>query len=159
MSQRIDAFKQSPELIQKLADFGTSVDDCGIEKTILLLVSIRASQMNGCAFCLDMHVKEAKLNGERELRLYHLPAWRESTLFAPRERAALAWTEALTKLGDLGVSDEIYQRVVAHYSEKELSDLTFAVMSINAWNRLNIAFRKVPGSADAAFGLDKANLR
>jgi AhpD family alkylhydroperoxidase len=158
MSQRIDAFKQSPELIQKLIEFSTVVDNCGIEKSILLLVSIRASQINGCAFCLDMHVKEAKLNGERELRLYHLPAWRESTLFAPRERAALAWTEALTKLGDLGVPDELYQRVVAHYSEKELSDLTFAVMSINAWNRLNIAFRKVPGSADAAFGLDKANL-
>jgi AhpD family alkylhydroperoxidase len=159
MSERIDAFSQSPELIQKLIDFSTAVDDCGIEKPILLLVSIRASQMNGCAFCLDMHVKEAKLNGERELRLYHLPAWRESTLFAPRERAALAWTEALTKLGELGVSDEIYQRVAAHYSDKELSDLTFAVMSINAWNRLNIAFRKIPGSADAAFGLDKANLR
>ena len=159
MSQRIDAFKQSPELIQKLVEFSTAVDDCGIEKTILLLVSIRASQMNGCAFCLDMHVKEAKLHGERELRLYHLPAWRESTLFAPRERAALAWTEALTKLGELGVSDELYQRVVEHYSDKELSDLTFAVMSINAWNRLNIAFRKAPGSADAVYGLDKANLR
>lgn len=159
MSQRIDAFKQSPEQIQKLVEFSTAVDDCGIEKTILLLVSIRASQMNGCAFCLDMHVKEAKLNGERELRLYHLPAWRESTLFEPRERAALAWTEALTKLGDFGVSDEVYERVLKHYSEKELSDLTFAVMAINAWNRLNIAFRKVPGSADAAFGLDKANLR
>ena len=159
MSQRIDAFKQSPELIQKLVEFSTAVDDCGIEKTILLLVSIRASQMNGCAFCLDMHVKEAKLHGERELRLYHLPAWRESTLFAPRERAALAWTEALTKLGELGVSDELYQRVVEHYSDKELSDLTFAVMSINAWNRLNVAFRKAPGSADAVYGLDKANLR
>jgi AhpD family alkylhydroperoxidase len=159
MSQRIDAFKQSPELIQKLAEFSTRVDDCGIEKTVLLLVSIRASQLNGCAFCLDMHVKEAKLNGERELRLYHLPAWRESTLFAPRERAALAWTEALTKLDALGVPDELYQRVLGQYSEKELSDLTFAVMAINAWNRLNIAFRKVPGSADAVFGLEKANLR
>lgn len=159
MSQRIDAFKQSPELIQKLIEFSTAADNCGIERTTLLLVSIRASQLNGCAFCLDMHVKEAKLHGERELRLYHLPVWRESTLFAPRERAALAWTEALTKVGDLGLSDEIYQRVAAHYSEKELSDLTFAVMSINAWNRLNIAFRKVPGSADAAFGLDKADLR
>ncbi len=159
MSHRIDAFKQSPELIQKLVDFSTRVDDCGIDKTILLLVSIRASQLNGCAFCLDMHVKEAKLHGERELRLYHLPAWRESTLFEPRERAALAWTEALTKLGDLGVPDELYQRVLGQYSEKELSDLTFAVMAINAWNRLNIAFRKIPGSADAAFGLEKANLR
>lgn len=159
MNQRIDAFTQSPELTQELVRFSTAVDACGIDKTILLLVSIRASQVNGCAFCLDLHVKEAKLHGERELRLYHLPAWRESTLFAPRERAALAWTEALTKLGELGVTDEIYQRVSAHYLEKELSDLTFAVMSINAWNRLNIAFRKIPGSADAAFGLEKANLR
>jgi AhpD family alkylhydroperoxidase len=159
MNPRIDAFAQSPELIQKLAEFSTTVDDCGIDKTILLLVSIRASQLNGCAFCLDMHVKEAKLHGERELRLYHLPAWRESPLFEPRERAALAWTEALTKLGEHGVPDEIYQRVVEHYSDKELSDLTFVVMSINAWNRLNIAFRKVPGSVDAAYGLDKANLR
>ena len=159
MNPRIDAFTQSPELIQKLAEFSTAVDDCGIDKTILLLVSIRASQLNGCAFCLDMHVKEAKLHGERELRLYHLPAWRESPLFEPRERAALAWTEALTKLGEHGVPDEIYQRVVEHYSDKELSDLTFAVMSINAWNRLNIAFRKAPGSVDAAYGLDKANLR
>lgn len=159
MIQRIDAFIQSPELTQELVRFSTAVDACGIDKTILLLVSIRASQVNGCAFCLDLHVKEAKLHGERELRLYHLPAWRESTLFAPRERAALAWTEALTKLGELGVTDEIYQRVSAHYLDKELSDLTFAVMSINAWNRLNIAFRKIPGSADAAFGLDKANLR
>jgi AhpD family alkylhydroperoxidase len=158
MSQRIDAFKQSPELIQKLAEFSTAVDDCGIEKTILLLVAIRASQMNGCAFCLDVHVKEAKRNGERELRLYHLPVWRESMLFAPRERTALAWTEALTKLGELGVSDELYQRVLSQYSEKELSDLTFAVMAINAWNRLNIAFRKIPGSADAAYGLSTANL-
>jgi AhpD family alkylhydroperoxidase len=159
MSQRIDAFKQSPELVQKLVEFSNGVDDCGIEKTILLLVSIRASQLNGCAFCLDMHVKEARLNGERELRLYHLPAWRESTLFDPRERAALAWTEALTKLGEHGVPDDVYNRVLEHYSDKELSDLTFAVMAINAWNRLNIAFRKVPGSADAAFGLDKAGLR
>src|SRR3954465_8757164 len=144
MNQRIDAFKLSPELVQTLAEFSTLVDDCGIEKTILLLVSIRASQINGCIFCLDMHVKEAKLNGERELRLYHLPAWRESPLFELRERAALAWTEALTKLGEGGVSDELYQRVLGQYSEKELSDLTFSVMAINAWNRLNIAFRKVP---------------
>ena len=159
MSQRIDAFKLSPGLVQKLGQFSAAVDSCGIEKTILLLVSIRASQVNGCAFCLDMHVKEAKLHGERELRLYHLPAWRESALFAPRERAALAWTEALTKFGDLGVPDELYERVAAQFSAKELSDLTFAVMAINAWNRLNIAFRKPPGSADAAYGLDKANLQ
>jgi len=158
MSQRIDAFKHSSNLFQKLIEFSTAVDGCGIEKKTLLLVSIRASQINGCAFCLDMHVKEAKLNGERELRLYHVSTWRESALFDPRERAALAWTEALTKLGEHGVPDEIYESVLTQFTEKELSDLTFAVMAINAWNRLNIAFRKIPGSADAAFGLDKANL-
>ena len=98
------------------------------------------------------------MHGERELRLHHLVIWRESTLFAPRERAALEWTEALTKLADLGVSDEIYERVRTQFSEKELSDLTYEVMAINAWNRANVAFRTVPGSADKAFGLDKANL-
>ena len=105
-----------------------------------------------------MHAKEAKIQGERELRLYHLAAWRESTLFQPRERAALAWTEALTKLPEQGIPDDLYERIRQQLSEKEMSDLTFVVMSINAWNRINIAFKMVPGSADAAFGLGKANL-
>ena len=98
------------------------------------------------------------MHGERELRLHHLAIWRESTLFAPRERAALAWTEALTRLPEHGVSDDIYERVRTQFSEKELSDLTFEVTAINGWNRANVAFRTVPGSADKAFGLDKANL-
>jgi alkylhydroperoxidase family enzyme len=101
----------------------------------------------------------AKLHGERELRLYHLAAWRDSTLFAPRERAALAWTEVLTKLPEQGVPDEIYERVRTQLSEKEISDLSFVVMVINSWNRLNVGFRSVPGSADARFGLDKAGLK
>jgi alkylhydroperoxidase family enzyme len=106
-----------------------------------------------------MHIKQAKIHGERELRLHHIAAWRESTLFIPRERAALAWTEVLTRIPDQGVPDDIYERVRTQLSEKEISDLTFLVMSINAWNRLNVAFKTVPGSSDIAFGLDKAGLQ
>jgi AhpD family alkylhydroperoxidase len=158
MSQRIDYIKQSPDLVKLLSELSESIDKGSMDQTILELAAIRASQLNGCTFCLDLHVKEAKIHGERELRLHHLAAWRESTLFVPRERAALAWTEVLTKLPEQGVPDELYERVRGQLSEKELSDLTFAVMAINAWNRINIAFRRVPGSADKAYGLDKANL-
>jgi AhpD family alkylhydroperoxidase len=122
------------------------------------LMRLRASQINGCAFCVDMHVKEAKIHGESELRLYHVAIWRESNLFAPRERAALAWTEVLTKLPEGGVPDELYERVRGQLSEKEISDLTFSIMAINAWNRVSVAFKSVPGSADKLYGLDKAGL-
>ena len=158
MTQRITYIQQSPELFKKFLEFSNQLKDSAIEQSIRDLVSTRASQINGCGFCVDMHVKEARLHGERELRLHHLAVWRESTLFAPRERAALAWTEALTKLAELGVPDDIYERVRTQFSEKELSDLTYEIMSINAWNRANVAFRTVPGSADKVFGLDKANL-
>ena len=158
MSQRINYIQQSPQLFKKPPEFSNQLKNCAIEESIRDLVSIRASQINGCGFCVDMHVKEARLHGERELRLHHLAIWRESPLFAPRERAALAWVEALTKLAEHGVSDEIYEHVRTQFSEKELSDLTYEVMAINAWNRANIACRTVPGSADKAFGLDKANL-
>jgi AhpD family alkylhydroperoxidase len=150
--------QQSPELFKKLIDFNSLVDRSSIEGPIRNLVAIRASQMNGCAFCVDMHVKQAKIHGERELRVHHLVAWRESTLFNPRERAALAWTEALTKLGEQGVADEIYERVRTQLSEKEISDLSFVVAATNAWNRLNVGFRTVPGVHDKAWGLDKAKL-
>jgi len=158
MTQRINYIRQSPELFKKFMEFSTALKSSAIEDPIRDLVSIRASQLNGCSFCLDMHVKEARIHGERELRIHHLAAWRDSTLFAPKERAALAWAEALTKLPEHGVSDDIYERVGAELSEKELSDLTFDVMAINAWNRANIAFKTVPGSADKAFGLEKAQL-
>ncbi|SIT52040.1 conserved hypothetical protein [Paraburkholderia piptadeniae] len=158
MTQRINYMQQSPELFKKFLDFTNQLKDCAIEGSIRDLVSIRASQINGCAFCVDMHIKEARIHGERELRLHHVAIWRESTLFAPRERAALEWTEALTKLSEHGVPDDIYERVRTQFSEKELSDLTFEVMAINGWNRASIAFKAVPGSADKGYGLDKANL-
>lgn len=158
MTQRLDYMQQSPELFRKFIDFDVLVKAGAIEESILDLVAVRASQMNGCGFCLDMHVKQAKIHGERELRIHHLAAWRESTLFVPRERAALAWTEVLTKLPEHGVPDEIYERVRTQLSEKELSDLSFAVMAINAWNRINVGFRTVPGAYDKAFGLGKAGL-
>jgi AhpD family alkylhydroperoxidase len=158
MTQRIDYMKQSPAPFKKLVDLNMAIHDGAIETSILDLVALRASQINGCGFCVDMHVKQATIHGERPLRLHHLAAWRESTLFIPRERAALAWTEALTTLSPLGVSDELYERVRGQLSEKEISDLTFEIMAINAWNRVNIAFQVVPGSYDKAFGIDKANL-
>jgi len=158
MTQRVNYMEQSPELFKKMVEFSMTENKSSIEKKILDLVHIRASQMNGCGFCLDMHMKEAKIHGERELRLYHTSIWRESALFDPRERAALAWTEILTKLPEHGVPDELYESVRGQFTEKEISDLTFSVMAINAWNRVNVAFKTEPGSADAAYGLNKAGL-
>jgi len=158
MTQRIDYQKQSPELFKKFVEFSLALKHSAIEQSIRDLVDIRASQINGCAFCVDMHVKEATIHGERPLRLHHVAAWRESTLFSPRERAALAWTEALTQIPAPGVADDVYERVRTQLSEKELSDLTFQVMSINAWNRVNVGFRVVPGTYDKAFGIDKSGL-
>ncbi len=155
---RLNYAAQSPELFKKLLDLATSIRKSSLDETIINLVEIRTSQLNGCSFCLDMHVKQAKLQGERELRLYHVATWRESPLFEPRERAALAWAERLTKLPDDGVPDDLYERVRGQFSDKELSDLTFAIMAINAWNRAGVAFRAVPGSADKVDGLDKAGL-
>lgn len=158
MTQRIDYQKQSPELFNKLAALNMLIGRSGIEEAICDLVDIRASQINGCAFCVDMHVKQAVIHGERPLRLHHLAIWRESPLFSPRERTALAWTEILTQLPPHGVPDGIYAQVREQFSEKELTDLTYAVMTINAWNRINIAFTSVPGAEDKAYGLDKAAL-
>jgi len=158
MTQRLNYAQKSPELLKKLSDLSAALKDSAIEQKIQDLVQLRASQINGCAFCLDMHVKEAKIHGESELRLYHVAIWRESNLFIPRERAALAWTEAVTKLPEGGIPDELYERVRGQLSEKEISDLTFSIMVINAWNRVSIAFKSVPGSADKFYGLDKAGL-
>lgn len=159
MTQRLNYAEQSSAYFKKFVAFSTSLNDSSIEEGIRHLVEIRASQLNGCALCVDMHIKQAAIHGERALRLHHLAIWRESTLFVPRERAALAWTEVLTKLPEHGVPDELFERVRTQLSEKEISDLTFIVMSINAWNRANVAFKTVPGAFDAAFGLDKANLQ
>jgi AhpD family alkylhydroperoxidase len=155
---RLNHMHQSPELFKKLVEFGSLVEKTAGDAVIGNLVKIRASQLNGCAFCVDMHIKQARLHGERELRIHHLNVWRESTLFSERERAALAWTEVLTKLPEHGVPNDIYASVSAVFSEKELSELSYEIITINAWNRLGIAFQSVPGSLDKAFGLDKAQL-
>jgi len=158
MSQRLNYFQVSEEQSRKYLEFSMSLKKTPIVREVGELVDVRASQINGCGFCLDMHVKQARIAGERELRLHHVAIWRESTLFSPRERAALAWTEAVTTLSPQGVSDAVYEEARAHLSEQEISDLTLLVVGINGWNRLNVAFRTVPGSADAAYGLDKAGL-
>jgi AhpD family alkylhydroperoxidase len=158
MTQRVDYQQQSPELYRKFAMFNAEVEHASIEASLRDLVFVRASQLNGCALCVDMHVKQATIHGERALRLHHLVIWRESPLFSAREQAALEWTEALTQIPPHGVSDEIYERARAQFSGKEIADLTFAIIAINAWNRANVAFRTVPGSFDKALGLDKANL-
>lgn len=158
MTHRIDYPQQAPELFKKFVEFNMALKKASIEESIVDLVSIRASQINGCTFCVDMHVKQATIHGERPLRLHHLAAWRDSTLFAPRERAALAWTEVLTQLPPQGVPDDLYERVRTQLSETEITDLTYSIMAINAWNRINVAFKSVPGALDKAWGLDKANL-
>lgn len=148
----------APELAGKLVDLSNAVKAGSLPITLLDLVYIRASVLNGCAFCVDMHIKEAKIHGERELRLHHLNVWRESSLYSARERAALGWVEAVTKLAEVGVPDDVYEAARGEFSEAELAELTFAITVINSWNRLSVASRKVPGSADAAYGLTQAGL-
>jgi AhpD family alkylhydroperoxidase len=122
------------------------VESSGLEKTLLELVKMRASQMNGCAYCIDMHTKDARLLGETEQRIYALNAWRETPFFNDRERAALEWTETVTRVGDTHVPDEVHDRVREQFSEAELVALTFAVVAINGWNRLAVSFRFPAGS-------------
>src|SRR5262249_49746232 len=118
----------------------------GLERALIELVKIRASQINGCAYCIDMHTQDARAGGETERRIYALNAWRETPFYTDRERAALAWAEAVTRIADGGVPDALYEEVRKHFGEKELADLTWAVAAINAWNRVAISFRSVPGT-------------
>jgi len=124
----------------------TFVRNCGLDHSLLELVKLRASQINGCAHCIDMHTKELRADGESEQRLYLLNAWRESPFYSDRERAALAWTEAVTLVADTQVPDEVYEEARKQFTEEELVNLTLALVAINGANRLNIAFRTVPGS-------------
>jgi len=158
MSQRVDFMRQSAGLARKLVELDTLFLQSSIEESIRHLVMIRASQINHCAFCIDMHIKQATVHGERPLRIHHLPVWRESTLFSARERASLEWTEVLTRLPEQGVPDDLYERVRAQLSEQEISDLSFTIGAINAWNRINVGFRSIPGSQDEAFGLTASGL-
>jgi AhpD family alkylhydroperoxidase len=145
MEQRLDYPRLAPEAARAMYGLGTYLAGCGLEHALLELVKIRASQINGCAYCIDMHTKDARAAGETEQRIYALNAWRETPFFNERERAALAWVEAVTRIGD-GVPDELYAEARERFSEKELVDLTWAVAAINAWNRIAISFRSVPGS-------------
>jgi AhpD family alkylhydroperoxidase len=146
MEARMDFKKVSPQGAKAIGEMHAFVHKCGLERTLLELVKLRASQVNGCAQCIDMHTKELRAGGESEQRLYLLCVWRESPFYSERERAALAWTEALTLIIDGHVPDEIYERARRQFSEEELANLTVAIVAINGANRLNIAFRTVPGN-------------
>jgi AhpD family alkylhydroperoxidase len=142
----MDFRKASPQAAKAMGELHAFVHRCGLKHTLLELVNLRVSQINGCAHCIDMHTKELRADGESEQQLYLLNAWRESPFYSARERAALAWTEALTLVTDGHVSDDVYEVACAQFSEEELAILTLAVVAINGANRLNIAFRTVPGS-------------
>jgi AhpD family alkylhydroperoxidase len=144
MEARLDYAKLAPDAMRALGSLGAYLAKCGLEHPLLELVKIRASQINGCAYCIDMHTKDARAAGETEQRIYALNAWRETPFFTGRERAALAWTEAVTRIGE-GVADALFADAREQFSEKELADLTWAVAAINAWNRVAISFRSVPG--------------
>ncbi|HET9237147.1 MAG TPA: carboxymuconolactone decarboxylase family protein [Oligoflexus sp.] len=158
MSARINYYHQAPQLLNQISKLSLSLNESSLDTSLRDLVNIRASTLNGCAFCLDMHVKEARIHGERDLRVHHTHVWRESPLFTAREKAALEWTEAVTRLSREGIPDDLYQRTREYFSEKELTELTVAIGVINLWNRLAISFQAPPGSADKTFGLDKAGL-
>ncbi|HEV8416591.1 MAG TPA: carboxymuconolactone decarboxylase family protein [Bryobacteraceae bacterium] len=146
MEPRIDYLKSGRGVIEAMLGVEKYLRQSGLEESLLNLIRMRASQINGCAYCLDMHWKDARSLGESEQRLYGLDAWKESPYYTDRERAALAWTEALTNIREGHVEDEVYERVRPHFTEKELADLSLAITSINSWNRLNIAVRTVPGT-------------
>jgi AhpD family alkylhydroperoxidase len=148
MHPRINAASVSAEPQKGLFAIGKYLANSGLEASLRHLVKIRASQINGCAYCIDMHTIDARADGETEQRIYALNAWRETPFFTDRERAALAWTEAVTLIPG-GVSDELYDQTREHFSEQELVDLTWAVAEINAWNRMSISFRAVPGKYKA----------
>ena len=146
MSARIDFYTASPDAMKAMLALEAAVGKLSIELPLLELVRLRVSQINGCAFCLDMHTADARKGGETERRLCTLSAWRETPFFTARERAALAWTESLTLLSQTHAPDEDYEQLAAEFSPKEMVDLTVAITTINAWNRLAVGFRKMPAA-------------
>lgn len=141
MSERLNAYKSAPAGYKLMLDMEKYLHECGLEESLIHLVKMRASQINGCAYCLDMHSRDARKNGETEQRLYVLDAWRETELFSARERAALAWTETLTLISQTHAPDSIYGEVNAQFSDAELANLTLLIGTINTWNRVAIGFR------------------
>ncbi len=146
MERRIDYRSVSPDGYRAMHNLDSYARESGLERPLLELVKMRASQLNGCAYCVDMHTKDARALGETEQRLYAVPVWRETPFFSDRERAALAWTEAVTLVSIDQVPDAVYEQARAQFSDRELADLTFAIVAINSWNRLAISFRTVPGT-------------
>jgi AhpD family alkylhydroperoxidase len=145
MEPRIDYRKYAPDAQKAMLALEKYIAECGLDHKLIHLMKMRASQINGCAYCIDMHSKDARALGETEQRLYELDAWRETPFYTERERAALAWTEALTLVSETHVPDSVYEEVRKQFSEKEIVDLTVVVTTINAWNRLAISMRAVPG--------------
>lgn len=150
MKARLNYGKAAPGVYTAMDALDQYVQGCGLERPLILLVQLRASQINGCAYCIDMHWKDLRAIGETEQRLYSLDAWRECPYYSERERAALAWTEAVTLISAGHAADEVYESVRRHFSEKELSDMTLVIAAINAWNRLSISARLVPGGYQPA---------
>jgi len=150
MRPRLNIAKASPGAVKAMLDIESYLAKCGLERPLLHLVKMRASQINGCAYCLDMHSKDARAEGETEQRLYALDAWRETPFYSARERAALAWTEALTLVAQTHAPDDVFGEARAQFSEKELADLTLAIVAINGWNRIAIGFRSEPGTYQPA---------
>lgn len=146
MQPRLVVRKVAPDVYKAMSALEVCVSQSGLETSLLELVRTRASQINNCAYCLDMHTKDARANGETEQRLYTVSAWHETPFFTERERAALTWTEALTNIAETRVPDAVYEIARKHFTEKELVDLTLAIVAINGWNRLSVAFRTVPGT-------------
>src|SRR5579859_2453545 len=146
MKPRIVYREVAPGVMEALSGLERYLAKCGLEPSLLELVKLRASQINGCAYCIDMHTKDARARGESEQRLYALSAWRETPFYTERERAALAWTETLTLVTDGHAPDGVYESVRRQFTEKELTDLTLAIVAINGWNRFAIGFRAVPGT-------------
>ena len=138
---RINAYEAAPGAMDAMMAVEQYINASGLEPSLIELVKMRASQINGCAFCLDMHSKDARRRGETEQRLYLLNAWREAHVFSPRERAALAWTEALTKVSDSHAPDSVFEEATAQFSDEELTNLTLLICQINSWNRFAIGFR------------------
>lgn len=152
MTARLDMADVAPGALEAMGTLETYVGESGLESSLVELIKVRVSQINGCAFCIDMHAKDARAGGEREQRLYALDAWRETPFFSDRERAALAWCEAVTQVSESRVPDAVYDQARRQFSERELVDLTVAVVAINGWNRLAIGFRSVPGAYEPTEG-------
>jgi AhpD family alkylhydroperoxidase len=156
--QRLDYFALAGPAFKHLYGVDHYCRNSSVDPTILRLVQIYASQINGCAFCVDIHTKEAKIHGERDLRLYHVSVWQDSPLFSEKEKLAFEWTKAVTLINQGPVSEELFQRMKEHFSEQEIVDLNMQIAFINLFNRFAATFKSVPGARDKLLGLDKANL-